>query len=216
MPNRIALAEKGKFLYVPCVVLYVLVNAPFVNRAVFAASFFIEMIVRFLLFAPVLLCFSGCIGLGYQAGAPSLFGQDVKTVYVPVFESDPTRRHLAERITEAVCKRIEERTPYKIVSQTAADSILEGRIAEKTQTVSLIDANNDPRQKSDTLSVEVRWMPRNARHPASKPAWNSSENALISVSEYRVAEFGHSQLTSEQNQINRIADKIAAMMENNW
>ena len=94
----------------------------------------------------------GCTGLGgYQVGSHSLFGPDIQTVYVPFVESDPTRRHLAERLTEAICKRIEERSPYKVVARPSADSVLECRIVDKKQRVALVDSYNDPRQKSGEL-----------------------------------------------------------------
>jgi hypothetical protein len=117
---------------------------------------------RLLYLLPILLL-PGCIGLGYQVGTHSLFGQDVHTVHVPIIEADPTRRHLAERLTEAICKRIEERSPYKVVGRSSADSVLECRIVEKSQRVSLVDESNDPRQKNGELVLEVRWRDRRSQ-----------------------------------------------------
>ena len=61
---------------------------------------------------------------GYQVGSDSLYAPDVATVYVPMIESDSYRRDLGERLTEAVVKEIELKTPYKVVSTPDADSIL--------------------------------------------------------------------------------------------
>jgi hypothetical protein len=168
----------------------------------------------FLLSVPLLV---GCIGLGYQAGSPFLFGQDVKTVYVPLFEADPTRRHLAERLTEAVCKRIEARSPYKVIGRPGADSVLEGRIVQKSQNVSLVDENNDPRQKSGTLTIEVKWRDRRSQdlRQFDLISWNDGAGQA-SATNYMVAEFGQSQLTSEQKQIDMLADQIVGMMETPW
>jgi len=164
---------------------------------------------RFLLLLPLLL-FPGCIGLGYQVGAQSLFGQDVRTVYVPMVEADPTRRHLSERLTEAICKQIEARSPYKVVGNPNADSILECRIVENTQRVSLVDPYNDPRQKTGDLVLQVRWRDRR-----SQAVWNE-RTTQITASDSMVAEFGHSLLTTEQRQIDRIATQIVGMMESPW
>ena len=172
---------------------------------------------RLLLFLPILLL-SGCIGFsGYQVGSRSLFGQDVRTVYVPMVEADPTRRHLAERLTEAICKRIEERSPYKVVGRPTADSILECRIVSKSQRVSLVDRYNDPRQKSGQLTLEVRWRDRRSQdlRQFESLSWNE-RTGRVTANDSMVAEFGHSLLTSEQNQIDRLADQIVGMMESPW
>jgi len=169
-----------------------------------------------ILLLPALLL-SGCASLGYRVGSQSLFGQDVQTVYVPMVQADPTRRHLAERLTEAICKRIEERSPYKVVGRPSADSVLECRIVRKNQRVSLVDSFNDPRQKSGDLTLEVRWRDRRAQdiRQFELMAWNEARTQ-ITASDSMVAEFGHSLLTSEQNQIDRLADQIVGMMELPW
>src|SRR6476660_2725748 len=66
-----------------------------------------------------LLCFwcvaflTGCAG--YQLGQRSLYRPDICTVHIPVIQSDSFRRYLGERLTEAVVKEVELRTPYKVV-----------------------------------------------------------------------------------------------------
>lgn len=171
---------------------------------------------RFLLMIYLLLL-SGCLGLGYQVGSRSLFGQDVQTVYVPVVSADPTRRHFAERLTEAICKRVEERSPYKVVGRPSADSILECRIVEKNQYVSLVDSFNDPRQKSGMLTLEVQWRDRRSLELRQSETLTWNENSTrVTASDSMVAEFGHSLLTSEQQQIDRLAEQIVGMMESPW
>ena len=58
-----------------------------------------------------------------NGGTDSLYAADIATVYVPMIESDSYRRDLGERLTEAVVKEIELKTPYKVVSTPNADSI---------------------------------------------------------------------------------------------
>ena len=170
-----------------------------------------------LLFLFSILLLSGCLGLGYQVGSKTLFGPDIQTVYVPIVESDPTRRHLAERLTEAICKRIEERSPYKVVGRPTADSVLECRIVGKNQRVSLVDSFNDPRQKIGELTLEVRWRDRRSQdlRQFEPLSWNEGAGR-VTASDFMVAEVGHSLLTSEQNQIDRLADQIVGMMEIPW
>ena len=78
---------------------------------------------------PLLFC--GCAG--YQIGNQSLYPLEIHTVYVPMFQSNSFRRNLGERLTEAVVKEIEKRTPYKVVSDPNADSVLTGRIVAETR-----------------------------------------------------------------------------------
>lgn len=172
---------------------------------------------RFLFFLSIVLL-QGCIGFGgYQTGVRSLFGPDIQTVYVPLVEADPTRRHIAERLTEAISKRIEERSPYKVVGRSSADSVLECRIVEKNQRVSLVDHFNDPRQKSGELSLEVQWRDRRSQDLRQFDALSWNERATqVTANDVMSAEFGHSLLTSEQKQIDRLADQIVGMMELPW
>ncbi|MDR1964823.1 MAG: LPS assembly lipoprotein LptE [Planctomycetaceae bacterium] len=167
------------------------------------------------LFLCVLL--TGCIGLGYQVGAKSLFGQDIKTVYVPVFQSDDTRRDLAERLTEAVCKRIESRSSYKVVSRPTADSILEGQIIRRTKAATIVNNYSDPREIQGTLNIQIKWRDRRDRdlREFDTIPWNDG-SGRASSSGYLVAEYGQSELTMEQQQIDTIADQIVGMMETPW
>ena len=74
----------------------------------------------------LLASLAGCAG--YQIGSESLYPCHIRTVYVPVFTSISFRRNLGEQLTEAVAKEIESKTPYKVVGDPSADSILTGRI----------------------------------------------------------------------------------------
>src|SRR6266481_1806454 len=85
------------------------------------------------LVAIVMLAGGGCAG--YRFGAASLYPPDIQTVYVPVFESNSFRRNLGEWLTEAVCKEIELKTPYKVVGTPNADSVLTGKITSDTKRV---------------------------------------------------------------------------------
>ena len=89
-------------------------------------------------------CLTGCAG--YQVGAGSLYAPDVTTVYVPMIESDSYRRDLGERLTEAVIKEIELKTPYKVVDTPDADSVLSARLTRDTRRTLVENAFDDPRR----------------------------------------------------------------------
>ena len=162
-----------------------------------------------LLFAP------GCTG--YRVGTNTLYNTDIKTVHVPIFQCDGFRRDMGERLTEAVCKKIEQRTPYKVVHCSTADSILSGRLARDLQNVSLVDDYVGTRQKKVELTVYVQWKDNrgNMIRTMSPIAWNDAPVDITTASDM-VAEMGHSYATASQEAIDRMADQIVDMMQMPW
>ena len=159
--------------------------------------------------------FVGCAG--YRVGAYSLYNKRIKTVYVPMFESDSFRRDLAERLTEAVCKRIEERTPYKVIGRPSADSVLSGRLVSESQAMLTKSKYNDVRQKQVSQSVEVVWIDRRGNEiRRSEPIpWGMTSEGITTNWEM-VPEMGDSTVLAQQKAIDRMAEQIVNMMEDPW
>ena len=60
----------------------------------------------------MLLCaISICGCQGYKLGSLDLYRPDIRTVYIPMIQSDSYRKGLGEQLTEAVVKEIEAKTP---------------------------------------------------------------------------------------------------------
>jgi len=157
----------------------------------------------------------GCAG--YRVGTNTLYNTDIKTVHVPIFQSDGFRRDMGERLTEAVCKKIEQRTPYKVVHRSTADSVLSGRLARDLQNVSLVDDYAGTRQKKIELTVYVQWKDNrgNMIRTMNPIAWNDAPIDITTTSDM-VAEMGHSYATASQEAIDRMADQIVDMMQMPW
>jgi len=66
-------------------------------------------------------------------------------VHVPVIQSDSFRRYLGERLTEAVVKHIELRTPYKVVDSDSADSVLSVRLVSDSKKILSNNRFSEPR-----------------------------------------------------------------------
>jgi len=152
----------------------------------------------------------GCSG--YQVGTDTLYRTDIKTVHVPIFMSDSYRRQLGERLTEAVCKKIEMRTPYKVIGRPTADTTLVGRIVSETQNVSITDDYNGQRQKNLRMVVVAEWKDRRGN------MLRSLEPIAVDIetNSYLVAEMGQSYATASQETIDKMADQIVDMMTNPW
>ena len=86
---------------------------------------------------------SGC--RSYQFGATTLHNCTIRSVYVPMIESDSYRRYLGPRLTEAVVKQIELDTPFVIAAPEYADSFLVAKILRDSKTVQAETTNDDPR-----------------------------------------------------------------------
>jgi hypothetical protein len=166
-----------------------------------------------LLVLPLLLC--GCAG--YQIGNQSLYPPEIHTVYVPVFTSCSFRRNLGERLTEAVVKEIEAKTPYKVVTDPNADSILSGSIVQEGKTVLVPNLSGDAREVQANINVQVSWVDRKGRMlREDKTIPLPSEIADVSGTGNVVAEVGQSVATAQQQAICRIAEQIVGLMEKPW
>lgn len=163
-----------------------------------------------------LLVVGGCAG--YQVGNVQLYRPDIQTVYVPMFQSASLRPGLGERLTEAVIKEIELRTPYKVVgSPEKADSILTGRIVSETKRTVVENPYDDPREIATRFQVEVQWIDNRGRSLTAEETIPVPPELTSVVAEATfVPEVGQSLATAQQAAIQRLASQIVGMMENPW
>lgn len=152
-----------------------------------------------------LISSSGCVG--YQVGNREMFRYDVTTVHVPVFQSDSLRRFLGERLTEAVVKEIELRTPYKVSTYESADSIINGRIISERKRTLSENRFDEPRNLLNNMRVEVVWANRNGQLLYPRQVIRIDDAANF------IPEGGQSITTAQQETINRIAREIVNQME---
>jgi hypothetical protein len=99
---------------------------------------------------------AGSGGCGYSAQRP--FREDVQTVHVQMFHSKEFRRDLEFALTEALVKRINLDTPYKIAPRRTADTELTGEILEvRNRTIGDDFDTQLPRETASTIVVAFRW-----------------------------------------------------------
>lgn len=103
----------------------------------------------------MLLC-TVITGCGYTTKRP--FRDDIQTVFVEMLHSREFRRELEFSLSEAIVKRIELDTPYKIAPRSRADSVLSGEILEVRQATLGTDFDTDlPRETAATIVMSWRW-----------------------------------------------------------
>jgi len=165
--------------------------------------------------AALMLAWPGCAGL--HVGQQSLYRPEIRTIYVPVFESESFRPNLGERLTEAVVKEIELKTPYKVVHTPSADSVLRGRIVVENKRVLAENSFDEPRSIATDMEVEVNWYDRqgglilrNASFAYSPVAFSVSQSSNL------IPESGQSVATAHQQSIAALAKQIVEQMEIPW
>jgi hypothetical protein len=163
----------------------------------------------------ILALIPACAG-PYRVGNDTLYPADVKTVYVPMFESESFRRHLGERLTEAVIKQIETDTPFKVVSNPNADSVLSGRIVLDTKRTIVENIFDDPRDTEYNVQVLVTWVSRHGQTIAQQGVPVPPPLVDIGARSDIVPEFGRSVASEQQEAIDRLAAQIVGLMETPW
>ncbi len=170
---------------------------------------------------------TGCVG--YRVGSSTLYAPDVRTVYVPMIESDSFRRDLGERLTEAVVKEIELKTPYKVIASPNADSVLDIHLLRDTRRTLAEDAFDNPRLFENQLQAEVAWQNRRQLPlmpvqtlalPGAlvDPALPPGAGGLVGVSQTTplISEAGQTIASQQQLAIVRLAEQIVGTMETPW
>lgn len=164
--------------------------------------------VRLLAFAILLASMAGCAG--YNLGNQYLFRNDIRTIHVPMFESDSDRRFLGQRLTEAVVKQIESSTPLTIADPAVANSFLRGRLVRDEKFAIAENEFDELRTVANQWTVEVQWVDR-----AGVPLMPRQKARIMHRAEF-IPEGGQSISTAQQEIIERTAREIVGQMEMPW
>jgi len=161
---------------------------------------------------------SGCAG--YRFGNNTLYAPNVRTVYVPMIQSDSYRNvpgvDLGERLTEAVCKEIEKRTPFKVVGSAEADSVLTARIVADTKRMQVESPSDQSRMVEMNIQVLVTWADRGGSVLASGAVPLPAASVDVGQAAVLVPEFGRSVVSTQQEGIVKMAQQIVGLMEEPW
>lgn len=161
-----------------------------------------------LLALAVSLC--GCAGIGGYKNE-SLFPRDVSSVCLKMFDNQSFRRGVEYELSDALAKRIEAETPYKIVSNAdIADTTISGQIT----SIGELSLSTD-RDIGVVLEKEVEVR--------AVVTWKNLKTgellidhvpvvASASYSEFQMQDFKYASSLAANN----LARKIVELMERNW
>ena len=145
-------------------------------------------------------------GCGYSTRP--LYSPAYRTVTVPVFENKSFRQGWGDRLTEAIKKNIEARTPLKVVSANG-DTVLSGEIVDDPENVLTRRlGTNLPREVQVTVRANFTWKERTGRVLVTRKDFNRTATEVPQLAE--------SAEDAEQLAIERLAAAIVDQMQEEW
>lgn len=158
---------------------------------------------------------SGCAP--YQFGSAALFPQGVRTVHVPIIRNATFRHDLGIRLTEAVIREIELRTPYKVTGDPLADTVLRCEVIDETKRVLTENDADYARALDAAVQVRASWADRQGRLLMKNSIVPTDDlTILFSQDERFIPEAGQSVDMALQRAIDDLANRIVSQMEARW
>ncbi|HVP10521.1 MAG TPA: LPS assembly lipoprotein LptE [Phycisphaerae bacterium] len=168
------------------------------------------------------LTITGCVamlvsaGCGYSADREKVIrtanskNERIRTVALDIFQTKEFRRDLETQLTEALAKRIEGETPFKLAKKDRADTILTGEIIEVRQaTIGRDFRTVTPRETAATVVVSFQWKDlRTGEVLMDRPRFVQTVDYVKPLGE----DFYH----ASQRAMDRLAERIVEQMESDW
>jgi len=169
---------------------------------------------RYWFYGALVVCVAvwvGPAGCGGGYSNESLYESDISSVYVEMFDNRSFRRGVEYDLTDALAKRIEAQTPYKVVSdRNRADTIISGRILAADKSVLTVERETGRMLEGQmNLEAVVSWQ-------------NLRTGELLVDSERVSAAASYSQWQNQGEKYgmsiaaNNLAVKIVEQMEKKW
>ena len=147
-------------------------------------------------------------GCGYQADA--VFRRNIDSVHVEMFGSREFRRNLDYGLTEAVKKRVNMETPYRLTGKAEADTLLRGEVLEERQAAFSQDFDSRlPRETQLTLACRLEWKDlRTGEILLQRPVFLQAADYLRPT--------GETEAYAQQVVIDKLAARIVEQMYDSW
>ena len=167
----------------------------------------ITLTALFLTSGIIALTISGCGGYSNE----SLYPMDFQSVCVQMFENDSFRRGVEYELTDALAKRIEAITPYKVIGQAdRADTVISGRIkAVDSSILSIEKQTGRALERQVILTAVVKWENRKT---GTYLLDNETISSSATYSEWQNQSFEYASTLAA----NKLAEKIVEKMAKKW
>ena len=98
--------------------------------------------------------------IGYSS--KSLYPTEYHSVSVPIFENTTMTRNMEFMLTDAVIKQIQSRTPYRVVNESYADTLLTGTITKvDLQTINQSGTTGLANEVLLKVTINFEWLSLN-------------------------------------------------------
>lgn len=105
---------------------------------------------------------AGCAG--YRVGGAHV--ENVRTVAVPIFENTSLEPGIERLLTEAIIRRIQRSTPYRVTAREVADTIIAGEITEvRRRSIGRRQGTGFTEELTYELVVDVAWIDARSGEP---------------------------------------------------
>jgi outer membrane lipopolysaccharide assembly protein LptE/RlpB len=171
-------------------------------------------IIRLMLAGPLLAACSCSSDPTQGYTTKSQYLQNVRTVAVPIWTrgKEVYRRELEMQLTEAIVKRLELSTPYKVTDKTRADTELRGTIENVSQRVlSFNPDTGQAREKEITFTVSFTWTDLRSGKVLTR-----RKNFRQAGSYIPLAPLGEDFFQGSEDVVNKLAQRIVEQLEVDW
>jgi outer membrane lipopolysaccharide assembly protein LptE/RlpB len=144
----------------------------------------------------------------------SQYPKSIRTVAVPIWTRGKAiyRRELEMQLTEAIVKRLELSTPYKVVDKTRADSELSGSIDNVSQRVlSFNPDSGQARELEITYTVSFTWTDLRSGRVLTR-----RKNFRQAGTYIPPAPFSEDFFQGSEDLVNKLAQRIVDQMALEW
>lgn len=150
---------------------------------------------------------SGC---GYSTRG--LYPDTIHTVAVPIFKNTTLRRDLEFVLTERVIMTIEKRTPFKVVKEADADTVLRGTLASAYKAPFGEDGYDNPRGGNMTIVLNVQWVDKRSGQILGQ----SDKTFTLNSAQDFTIDIAQSYGAANEAAIQKMSDMIVTMMQSPW
>ncbi len=151
-----------------------------------------------------------CVACGYST--TSRTAKDIKSIHVPFFENETAEPNLEISVTERVIDNLVADNTLKVVSEDAADAVLDGRIVEfKNQPFSF---NQDLNAEEYIVVIKVVATLFNRR--TNEPIWR--DRAFQGDGSYFIESVGEGRTFNDAvaESLREITERILNLTVQDW
>jgi len=146
----------------------------------------------------------------------STFDDEIRTVAVPVFGNETFNPGLETTLTDAIIKRIQSRTPWKVTSEDRAETRLRGQITDSgLSTLSEVRETGLVEEQAVRLTVDFSWVDRRTGDVLAS-AQSLSAAATFVPARGEAGEPGERIQLGERGAIEELAAAIVDRMRSTW